>query len=69
MLSITHCYGGLPGDADDPRRFGANPGRLLSLMDHRQPISPMPWMSAVPVSVDDLYLEPASTTVALGQVR
>ncbi len=52
VLSITHCYGGLPGEDDDPRQYGANPARLLSLTEHRQPISQMPWMSAVPVSVD-----------------
>jgi anaerobic selenocysteine-containing dehydrogenase len=50
VLSITHCYGGLPGEDDDPRQYGANPARLLSLTEHRQPISQMPWMSAVPVS-------------------
>jgi len=51
VVSITHCYGALPGDDDDPRQYGANPARLLSLTEHRQPISQMPWMSAVPVSV------------------
>ena len=50
VLSITHCYGSLPGEDDDPRQYGANPARLLSLTEHRQPISQMPWMSAVPVS-------------------
>ena len=50
VLSITHCYGSLPGDDDDPHRYGANPARLLSLTEHRQPISQMPWMSAVPVT-------------------
>ncbi|HXY94376.1 MAG TPA: molybdopterin-dependent oxidoreductase [Acidimicrobiia bacterium] len=51
VLSLTHCYGALPGDDDrDPHEFGANPARLLSLTDHRQPVSLMPWMSAVPVS-------------------
>jgi anaerobic selenocysteine-containing dehydrogenase len=54
VLSITHCYGALPdeGDAGDPRRYGTNAGRLLSLTEHRQPISLMPWMSAVPVTVE-----------------
>ena len=51
VVSITHGYGALPGDDDDPRRYGANPARLLSLTDHRQPVSLMPWMSAVPVTV------------------
>jgi anaerobic selenocysteine-containing dehydrogenase len=50
VLSITHAYGTLPGHDDDPRRYGANPARLLSLTEHRQPISLMPWMSAVPVT-------------------
>jgi anaerobic selenocysteine-containing dehydrogenase len=50
VLSLTHCYGDLPGDDSDPRRFGANPARLLSLTEHLQPISLMPWMSAVPVT-------------------
>jgi len=50
VLSLTHCYGDLPGDDADPRRAGANPARLLSLTEHLQPISLMPWMSAVPVT-------------------
>jgi anaerobic selenocysteine-containing dehydrogenase len=53
VVALTHCYGALPGD-DDPRQVGANPSRLLSLTDHRQPISLMPWMSAVPVSLSVL---------------
>jgi len=51
VLAITHAYGSLPGEDDDPRRYGASVGRLLSLTEHRQPISQMPWMSAVPVTV------------------
>jgi anaerobic selenocysteine-containing dehydrogenase len=50
VLSLTHCYGDLPGDDADPTRFGANPARLLSLTEHLQPISLMPWMSAIPVT-------------------
>lgn len=52
VLSITHCYGALPGQDDEPRRYGANPARLLSLTEHRQPVSLMPWMSAVPVTAE-----------------
>src|SRR5436853_6643618 len=51
VVAITHCYGALPGEGADPRLLGANPSRLLSLTDHRQPISLMPWMSAVPVTL------------------
>jgi anaerobic selenocysteine-containing dehydrogenase len=50
VLAMTHCHGGLPGDDDDTVRFGANPSRLLSLTERRQPVSLMPWMTAVPVS-------------------
>jgi anaerobic selenocysteine-containing dehydrogenase len=51
VLSMTHAFGSLPGDDDDdPFRVGANPARLLSLTEHRQPVSLMPWMSAVPVT-------------------
>ena len=67
VLSITHCYGSLPGDDDDPRQYGANPGRLLSLTEHRQPISLMPWMSAVPVTATSDN-EPASVDLAIGGV-
>jgi anaerobic selenocysteine-containing dehydrogenase len=50
VVAMTHAHGGLPGDDDDPVRFGANPAPLLSLTDHAQPVSLMPWMTAVPVS-------------------
>jgi anaerobic selenocysteine-containing dehydrogenase len=60
VLSITHCYGALPAD-DDPHRHGANAGRLLSLTEHRQPISLMPWMSAVPVTVSPVLASPGRT--------
>jgi anaerobic selenocysteine-containing dehydrogenase len=50
VLSMTHAFGRLPEDADEPRRYGANPTRLLSLTDHRQAVSLMPWMTAIPVS-------------------
>ncbi|MET0627290.1 MAG: molybdopterin-dependent oxidoreductase [Acidimicrobiia bacterium] len=38
VVSITHAH--------EP-----NPGRLLSLVEHRQPVSLMPWMTAVPVTI------------------
>jgi len=51
VVTLTHGFGGLPGDGDDDIvDRGANPGRLLSLTERRQPISAMPWMTAVPVS-------------------
>lgn len=51
VLSMTHCFGGEPGLEEDPSRFGTNPTRLLSLRTGLQPISLMPLMTAVPVSL------------------
>lgn len=51
VVSMTHCYGDLPGSDDDPRMFGANPARLLSHTDGLQTINAMPQMTAVPVSL------------------
>ncbi len=51
VLTMTHCFGGEPGLEDDPRRFGTNPTRLLSLQTGLQPISLMPLMTAVPVTL------------------
>jgi anaerobic selenocysteine-containing dehydrogenase len=51
VLSMTHGFGGEPGTEDDPRRFGTNPTRLLSIRTGLQSISLMPQMTAVPVAV------------------
>jgi anaerobic selenocysteine-containing dehydrogenase len=51
VVSMTHAFGGLPGDDDDPRRYGANPTRLLSIDVDTQAISRMPRMTAVPVTL------------------
>lgn len=52
VVSMTHGFGGEPGEQDDPRRHGTNPTRLLSLREKLQPISLMPLMTAVPVSLE-----------------
>ncbi|HEY2331490.1 MAG TPA: molybdopterin-dependent oxidoreductase, partial [Acidimicrobiales bacterium] len=49
--SMTHCYGGFPGEEDDPLVYGTNPSRLLSIDEDLQTISLMPHMSAVPISI------------------
>ena len=49
--SLTHCYGDLPGNDDDPRVFGTNPNRLVSAVDQRQAINAMPRFSAIPVTI------------------
>ena len=51
VLSMTHGFGGEPGLEEDPQRFGTNPTRLLSLQEGLQPISRMPLMTAVPVTL------------------
>ena len=55
--SMTHCYGGLPGQEDDPLRYGTNPSRLLSIDTDLQSISMMPHMSAVPITIEPLPVE------------
>ena len=50
VLSMTHGFGGLPGD-DDPLLHGASTSRLLSLSKGAQSISAMPHMSAIAVSL------------------
>jgi anaerobic selenocysteine-containing dehydrogenase len=52
VVALTHAYGALPGDGDDPARLGASVSLLLSLRDDLQPVSRMPHMSAVPVSIE-----------------
>ena len=42
---------GKPGLEEDVHRFGTNPTRLLSLRTDLQPISLMPLMTAVPVTM------------------
>ena len=72
VVSMTHCFGGLPGEDDDPMRFGTSTSRLLSLTKGSQSVSHMPWMSAVPVTIaatarheqetsDDHLLPPSSS--------
>jgi anaerobic selenocysteine-containing dehydrogenase len=51
VVSMTHCYGDLPGVDDDPGAYGANPARLLSHTVGVQAINAMPQMTAVPVSL------------------
>jgi anaerobic selenocysteine-containing dehydrogenase len=47
VVAMTHGFD--PGAAD-PIRSGTSSASLLSLTEHRQPVSLMPWMTAVPVT-------------------
>lgn len=50
VVSMSHCFGGLPGEDDDPRR-GASTNRLVDTDRHHQAINAMPTMSGLPVAV------------------
>jgi len=65
VVSMTHAFGGLPGD-DDPLVHGVNTGRLISLDNELQPISAMPRMSAVPVTIEPAY-SPSAARVTSSQ--
>lgn len=51
VVSMTHCYGDLPGHDDDPGLYGTNPARLLSHTTGLQEINAMPQMTAVAVTI------------------
>jgi anaerobic selenocysteine-containing dehydrogenase len=50
-LSMTHCYGGLPGDDEDPLVVGGSTSRLLSIDSRYDRYSGQPLMSNIPVNV------------------
>ena len=51
VLSITHSYGPAPDENDDVSIVGTNVNLLLSLDEDFDPITGMPLMGAVPVSI------------------
>jgi anaerobic selenocysteine-containing dehydrogenase len=53
VVSMTHCFGGLPGDSDDPHDDGSSTSRLVDL-DDRQPYSGQPIMGNIPVDLERL---------------
>jgi anaerobic selenocysteine-containing dehydrogenase len=50
IVSMAHGFGGQPG-ADDPRVDGANTGRLISNEVEYDPITGIPRMGAIPVTI------------------
>jgi anaerobic selenocysteine-containing dehydrogenase len=50
VVSMSHCFGRLPGEAEDPSQ-GACTGRLVDARRHHQSINAMPTMSGLPVRV------------------
>lgn len=50
VVSISHCFGGLPHEGDDPTA-GTCTNRLIDTGRHRQSINAMPTMSGLPVNI------------------
>ncbi|MCU1346837.1 MAG: molybdopterin oxidoreductase [Acidimicrobiia bacterium] len=51
VVSMSHSFGSLPGGSDEPGSYGSNVNLLLSVEHDLQPISAMPQMTAVPVTL------------------
>jgi anaerobic selenocysteine-containing dehydrogenase len=67
VLSMSHGFGGNPGEPDDPRVTGANTNRLLASSAVYDPVTGQPAMGAVPVAVRPL--PPSVAATADGQER
>ena len=50
-ISMTHAWGGAPGEDDDPTLGGSNTGRLTPVDRDFDPYTGIPRMSAIPVRV------------------
>jgi anaerobic selenocysteine-containing dehydrogenase len=51
VISMSHCFGGDPEQADDVRNSGSNTGVLTSVEHEYDPYSGIPRMSAIPVRI------------------
>jgi anaerobic selenocysteine-containing dehydrogenase len=52
VVSMSHCFGDVPGHDGDVRAIGSNTGRLVSVEHDYDPYSGIPRMSAIPVQVE-----------------
>ncbi|QQD19505.1 molybdopterin-dependent oxidoreductase [Spongiibacter nanhainus] len=52
VVSMTHGYGGMPGQASDYLKHGSSVSPLISLSRDCEPLQAMPRMSAIPVRID-----------------
>lgn len=52
VVAMTHGFGDLPGEDDDPERYGCSPTRLLSLTKDLQSINDMPQITAIAVAIE-----------------
>ncbi len=51
VISMAHSFGDVPKYDGDVRTIGSNTGRLSDVAATGDPISGIPWMSAIPVNV------------------
>lgn len=51
VVSMAHCWGGLPGSEAPYDKGGSNTARLVSLDDDCEAVNHMPRMSAIPVRI------------------
>lgn len=58
VVSMTHAWGGMPGEETDFEKEGSATNALVSTDHHCEPINAMPRQSAIPVNI--LPLKPAS---------
>lgn len=50
-ISLSHAWGGIPGEDDDPLASGSNTGKLSAVDHDYDPYSGIPLMSAIPVQL------------------
>jgi anaerobic selenocysteine-containing dehydrogenase len=51
VVTLAHCWGGLPEDGDDYANQGSNVNHLISNTEHIEPINAMARMTGVPVNI------------------
>lgn len=54
VISMSHCWGGLPDEPEPYETVGANTGLLVSLERDHEAINAMPRMSAIPVRIEKI---------------
>ena len=54
VVSMVHCWGGLPDDDADYDQVGSCTAKLVSLDKHVEAINAMPRMSAIPIRVEQV---------------
>lgn len=65
-ISMTHAWGGLPGENMPYETEGSNPSMLIKIDEVFEPINAMPRMSAIPVNIRRLAAEPQSVPIGAG---